>query len=75
MFEKLFMLVKNNARTAVINNPLISAKHHEAIITEASSSIIDVLKGQIETGKLKDIIKYFQFKHKKTGLYNYLLSG
>ena len=61
MFEKLFMLVKNNAGTAVINNPLISAKHHEAIINEASSCIIDVLKGQIETGKLKDMIKYFQF--------------
>ncbi|MFD0748660.1 hypothetical protein ACFQZS_00810 [Mucilaginibacter calamicampi] len=61
MFEKLFTLVKNNAGTAVINNPLISAEHHEAIITEASSCIIEVLKGQIETGKLKDMIKYFQF--------------
>lgn len=61
MFEKLFTLVKNNAGTAVIKNPLIAAKHHEAIITEASSCIIEVLKGQIETGKLKDMIKYFQF--------------
>ncbi len=61
MFEKLFMLVKNNAGTAVINNPLIPAKHHEAIITEASSCIIEVLKRQIETGKLKDLIKHFQF--------------
>ncbi|MGY3213281.1 hypothetical protein [Mucilaginibacter sp. HD30] len=61
MFEKLFLLVKNNAGTAVIDNPLIPAKHHEAIINDASSSIIDVLKGQIETGKLKDMIKYFQF--------------
>ena len=61
MFEKLFMLVKNNAGTAVIDNPLIPVKHHEAIINDASGSIIDVLKGQIETGKLKDMIKYFQF--------------
>ena len=61
MFEKLFMLVKNNAGTAVITNPLIPAKNHEAIINDASSSIIDVLKGQIETGKLRDIVKYFQF--------------
>lgn len=66
MFEKLFMLVKNNAGTAVIDNPLIPVKNHEAIINEASSSIIDVLKGHIETGKLKDMIKYFQF----TGIYN-----
>lgn len=61
MFEKLFMLVKSNAGTAVINNPLIPVKHHEAIINDASGTIIDVLKGQIETGKLKDMIKYFQF--------------
>nr|WP_294795907.1 hypothetical protein [uncultured Mucilaginibacter sp.] len=61
MFEKLFMLVKNNAGTAVTDNPLIPVKHHEAIINDASSSIIDVLKGQIETGKLKDMIKYFEF--------------
>lgn len=66
MFEKLFMLVKNNAGTAVIDNPLISTKHHEAIINDASSCIIDVLKGQIETGKLKDMIKYFEFP----GIYN-----
>ena len=62
MFEKLFMLVKNNAGTAVIANPLIPAENHEAIINDASSSIIDVLKAQIETGKLKDIVKYFQFQ-------------
>lgn len=61
MFEKLFMLVKSNAGTAVIANPLIPAENHEAIINDASSSIIDVLKAQIETGKLKDIVKYFQF--------------
>jgi hypothetical protein len=66
MFEKLFMLVKNNAGTAVIDNPLIPVKHHEAIINDASGTIIDVLKGQIETGKLKDMIKYFQFP----GIYN-----
>jgi hypothetical protein len=61
MFEKLFILVKNNAGKAVIDNPLIPVKNHEAIINDASSSIIDVLKGQIETGKLKDMVKYFQF--------------
>lgn len=66
MFEKLFMLVKSNAGMAVIDNPLIPAKHHEAIINDASSSIIEVLKGQIETGKLKDMIKYFQYP----GIYN-----
>lgn len=66
MFEKLFMLVKNNAATAVVKNPIIPAKYHEAVINEASSSIIEVLKGHLESGKLKDMIKYFQFP----GIYN-----
>ena len=61
MFEKLFTLVKDNAGTAVINNPQIAVKDQEAVIIEASSSIIEVLKGQVESGKLKDLIKYFQF--------------
>jgi len=66
MFEKLFMLVKNNAGMAIIDNPVIPVKYHEAMINEASSSIIEVLKGQLENGKLKDLIKYFQFP----GIYN-----
>jgi hypothetical protein len=60
------MLVKNNAGTAVIDNPAIPAKYHEAVINDASSSIIEVLKNQLETGKIKDLIKFFQF----SGIYN-----
>lgn len=66
MFEKLFLLVKNNAGTAVIDNPAIPVKYHEAVINEASSSIIEVLKGQMEMGRIKDLISYFQF----SGIYN-----
>ncbi|HWD90705.1 MAG TPA: hypothetical protein VG367_21420 [Mucilaginibacter sp.] len=61
MFEKLFQLVKNNAGTALIENPEIPAKFHEAILNEASSSIIEVLKGQMESGRLRDLVKYFQY--------------
>jgi hypothetical protein len=61
MFEKLFLLVKNNAGKAVIDNPEIPEKYREAVINEASSSIIEVLKGQMESGKLKDLVRYFQF--------------
>jgi hypothetical protein len=71
MFEKLFLLVKNNAGTAVIDNPAIPVKYHEAVINEASSSIIEVLKGQVETGKIKDLIKFFQF----SGYNNSLVSS
>lgn len=66
MFEKLFMLVKNNAGTAVIDNPAIPVKYHEAVINDASSSIIEVLKGQLETGRVKELIRFFQF----AGIYN-----
>ncbi|GGH23226.1 hypothetical protein [Mucilaginibacter phyllosphaerae] len=61
MFEKLFLLVKNNAEAAVINNPVVPQKYHEAVMNDASSSIIEVLKSQMESGKLKDLVKYFQF--------------
>ena len=66
MFEKLFQLVKNNAGKAVIENPEIAAKDREAVITEASSAIIDVLKSKIETGKMKDLVTFFQL----SGIYN-----
>lgn len=61
MFEKLFQLVKNNAGTAVIDNPLIPVEYHESVINEASSAIIEVLKSQVESGKVKELIKYFQY--------------
>lgn len=66
MFEKLFTLVKNNAGRAIIDNPLIPEKSREAVMNDASSSIIEVLKSQVETGRLKDMVKYFQF----SGIYN-----
>jgi hypothetical protein len=61
MFEKLFLLVKNNAGMAVINNPVIPAGSREAVINEASSSIIEVLKNQMENGRISDLIKFFKF--------------
>ncbi len=66
MFEKLFLLVKSNAGKAVIENPVIAAKDRESVITEASSSIIDVLKNQIESGRMKDLVGFFQL----TGIRN-----
>jgi len=66
MFENLFLLVKNNAGKAIIDNPEIAEKDREAVITEASSSIIDVLKNHIETGRMKDLVAFFQLN----GIYN-----
>jgi len=61
MFEKLFNLVKVNAGTAIMENPAIAENLREAALNDASSSIIEVLKKQVETGRLKDLVKYFQF--------------
>jgi DNA primase large subunit len=61
MFEKLFLIVKNNAGMAVVDNPEILEKDRDAVINDASSSIIEVFKGQMESGKLKDLVKYFQY--------------
>jgi hypothetical protein len=61
MFEKLFLLVKNNAGKAVMENSEIREKDREAVINEASSSIIEVLKTQMESGRLRDLVKYFQY--------------
>jgi len=61
MFEKLFLLVKNNADEAVMNNPVINPKDRDAVIIEASSSIIEVMKNQMESGKLNDLIRFFQY--------------
>lgn len=62
MFQKLFSIVKSNADQAVIQNPAIPAKHRESVINEASSSIIEVLKGQMESGQIKNLIKFFQLR-------------
>lgn len=63
MFEKLFLLVKSNAGKAIMENPVIPAKYREATINEASSSIIEVLKGQMENGRIKDLIKFFHISN------------
>lgn len=60
MFEKLFLLVKGNAGKAILENPVIPARYRESVINEASSSIIEVLKGQMENGKIRDLIGFFQ---------------
>nr|WP_213489740.1 hypothetical protein [Mucilaginibacter sp. Bleaf8] len=43
-----------------MNNPVIPANSREAVINEASSSIIEVLKNQLEIGRINDLIKFFQ---------------
>ncbi|TWR26555.1 hypothetical protein FPZ43_15490 [Mucilaginibacter pallidiroseus] len=60
MFGKLFLLVKDNAN-AVLRSAAIEAKDKDAVINDASSSIIDVLRAHVDGGKIKELINYFQF--------------
>jgi len=61
MFEKLYSLVKSNAGKAVYDNPLIASQHKEAVLNDASGTIIEVLKGKLENGQMKDLVSYFRF--------------
>ena len=60
MFSNLYQLVKENAVNVIDENPLIPVKYKEAAINDASGTIVDVLKAQLDTGKLKDIISFFR---------------
>lgn len=63
MFEKLYQLVKENISTDVLQNAHISIESREFIVNEASGSIIDVLKSQIDKGKYDDLLAVFEVYH------------
>ncbi|MRX47069.1 hypothetical protein [Pedobacter puniceum] len=59
MFEKLYSIVKENLEPHLNEVGQISVSAHEAIINEASGTIIDVLKAQIDNGKFNDLLAFF----------------
>jgi len=59
MLENLLDLIKQNAGSAIIDNPAIPNQHNEAAITEAGSSIMDGLKNMIASGNVKDVASLF----------------
>ncbi|QEK53037.1 hypothetical protein FYC62_16170 [Pedobacter aquae] len=59
MFEKLYSIVKENLEPHLNEVGEISVSAHEAIINEASGTIIDVLKAQIDNGKVSDLVAFF----------------
>ncbi len=59
MFEKLYSIVKENLEPHLNEVGQISTSAHEAIINEASGTIIDVLKAQIDNGKFNDLLVLF----------------
>jgi hypothetical protein len=59
MFENLLNLVKQNAGDAIINNPAIPNERNDEAIADASSSIVDGLKGAIANGNINDVLNMF----------------
>lgn len=60
MFYSLHQTVTANADNIIILNSVVPIKYKSAAINDASGTIVDVLKSQLETGKLKELIKFFQ---------------
>lgn len=60
MFEQLTELVKQFGGDAVVNNTAVPNEHNEAVMNEASSSILDSLKGMVANGNVADLAGLFQ---------------
>ncbi|WP_264521349.1 hypothetical protein [Flavobacterium sp. N1994] len=60
MFEQLTDLVKQFGGDAVVNNTAVPNEHNEAVMSEASSSILDGLKEMVANGNTADLAGLFQ---------------
>lgn len=60
IFEQLTQLVKQYGTDAVVNNTAVPNEQNDAVMSEASSSIIDSLKNMAASGNVEDLGKLFQ---------------
>lgn len=63
MFDKLYQIVKENIGADALQNANIPLESRESIVNEASGSIIDVLKSQIDNGNYNDLLAVFKVNH------------
>lgn len=59
MFEQLTQLVNQFGNEAVVNNPAVPNEHNEAVMNEASSSIVDTLKNMVANGNVSELAELF----------------
>ncbi|MEO5681844.1 MAG: hypothetical protein ABIQ88_04340 [Chitinophagaceae bacterium] len=59
MLENLLDLIKQNAGSAIVDNPAIPNEHNDAAVSMAGSSIMDGLKGMLANGNAHDVIGLF----------------
>lgn len=60
MFEQLSELVKQYGGEAVVNNSAVPNEQNDAVMSEASSSIIDGLKSMVANGNISELAEMFQ---------------
>ena len=56
MFETLLKLVKEHSSEAIVNNPAIPNEKNDAVIQQATSSIVSGLQSQLASGNVNDIV-------------------
>ncbi len=59
MFEQLTDLVRQFGGDAVVNNAAVPNEHNDAVMNEASSSILDGLKEMVANGNTEDLAGLF----------------
>ena len=59
MLENLLDLIKQNAGSAIVDNPAIPNEHNDAAVSMAGSSIMDGLKNMISSGNTQDVVNLF----------------
>lgn len=60
MFDNLLDLVKQNAGSAIINNPAIPNQHNDDAINTATSSIMNSFTQQAAGGNMNQLMNMFQ---------------
>jgi hypothetical protein len=60
MFEQLTQLVQQFGQDAVVKNNAVPNEHNEAVMNEASSSIIDSLKNMAAQGNVSELAGLFE---------------
>jgi hypothetical protein len=56
MLENLLELVKSNAGDSVVKNTAVPNEHNDAVINQASGSIVESLKSQMAGGNIGDLL-------------------
>ncbi|MEO5593548.1 MAG: hypothetical protein ABIR15_07465 [Chitinophagaceae bacterium] len=59
MLENLLDLIKQNAGSAINDNPAIPNEHNEAAVAVAGNSIMDGLKNMLASGNAQDVVSLF----------------